>query len=242
MSTFHQAPVPKGPGAFRCPIQGQEGLLVCLHMVYLIGGAPRVGKSLASNAIAEALHVAPLSTDDVCDRVTAGMPEEERASKFPLPSFSGDPAENTLSPEEWVKLQVIGARSLQPEIDRLVAEALSKQESLVLEGVHLLPDHVQELLDQHGADHIRSLFVGSEDAAHIVDGIQKNTNPNNWLKESDPAVIRQVAECVAAFSAWIRKETESRALTYMERTDDFEGDLKRFVDFYANPELNRTPR
>ena len=211
-------------------------------MIYLIGGAPRVGKSLASNAIAEALHVVPISTDDVCGQFTDGMSEEERASRFPLPNFSGDPTENTLSPEDRVKLQVVSARSLEPEIDRIIADALSKQETLVLEGVHLLPDHVQALLEQHGADSIRPVFVGSEDAARIVDGIQKNTNPNNWLRESDPAVIRQVAEFAAAFSAWIRGEAESRSLTYVERTDDFEGDMKRFVDAYRDLEIKRSLR
>ncbi len=211
-------------------------------MIYLIGGAPRVGKSLAANAITQATHVAPVSTDDVCGQVMAAMPEEERASKFPLPRFSGDPAENTLSPEDRVKLQIVSARSLEPEIDRIIADALSKQETLVLEGVHLLPDHVQELLEQHGTDSIRPVFVGSEDATRIVDGIQKNTNPNNWLREGNPAVIRQIAEFAAAFSAWIRGEAEIHSLTYIERTDDFEGDMKRFVDFYADPELKKSPR
>ncbi len=211
-------------------------------MIYLIGGAPRVGKSIAAKAIAHATSTAPFSTDDVCGQISTAMSEEERALKFPLPGFSGDPTENTLSPEDRVKLQIVSAQSLEPEIDRMIADAVSNQETLILEGVHLLPDHVRSLVEQYGLKNISPVFVGSEDVGRVVEGIQKNTNPNNWLKESDPAVIRQVAEFAAAFSAWIRDEAERNSLIYMERSDDFEGDMKRVIGFYANPELKKSPR
>lgn len=197
---------------------------------------------MAAKAIANATNAAFISTDDICEKTASAISEGERASKFPFPGFSGDPSENTLSPEDRLKLQIVSARSLEPEIDRMIAGAVSKQETLILEGVHLLPDHVRALVEQYGSKNISPVFVGSEEAGRIIDGIQKNTNPNNWLKESDPAVIKQVAEFAAAFSAWVRSEAEHNSLTYIERTDNFEGDMKQLIRFYSNPELKKSLR
>lgn len=196
-------------------------------MIYLIGGAPRVGKSIVAELVAKDRKVKVVSTDDLCARTMESMTAEDIRIKFPYPSFSGDASENKLSPKELVDLQITSAQSLEPVIDRLIAEGAKSRGSLVIEGVHLMPDHVRDLMTEHGSSAIRSVFLGSCDVARVVKGIQSNTSPKNWLKESDPEVIQQVANFVVAFSQRIQKEAERRQLSYQERTDDFEGDMRR---------------
>lgn len=62
-----------------------------------------------------------------------------------------------------------------------------------------------------------------------MDGIYKNTNPHNWLKESDEAVILQVGEFVVEFSNRIKKEAEENSIQYIERTKNFEADVNQFL-------------
>lgn len=195
-------------------------------MIYLIAGAPRVGKSVVASWLAKRLGIPYVGTDDLCDRVSTSLSEEEKASKFPLPPFSGDPIENIATPDERVAFQIVSAKSLEPEIDRLISKSIEEKASLVIEGIHLLPEYVSGLLAKYGSENIRALFIGSQDIDLVADGIVKNTHPNNWMKDSDPQVIRQVAEFVVAFSGYVKKEGEGLGLTYRERTENFEKDIE----------------
>jgi len=199
-------------------------------MIYLIGGAPRVGKSIVARMLAESSQAAFIATDDMCDEAAKGLSEEERKARFPLPGFSGTASENTLTPEERVELQIITSKSLEPKLDQVISEAITKNKSLVIEGVHLLPEHVRRLLAEHGAEKFKVLFVGSNDVDRVMTGIAENTNPRNWTRNSSPEVIRQIAEFVAAFSAHIQKEATRNLLPYQERTDDFGADAKRLSE------------
>lgn len=217
-------------------------MLYALPMIYLIGGAPRVGKSILAANISQAIGVTPLSTDTLCGAFKKTLPPEEALLRFPLPGFSGDPAQNTLTPAERVELQLTSARSLQGPIEHTITEALHQGKDLVIEGVHVLPEQVRALIDTHGAEHFRSLFVGLTSADAVIDGIMKNTSPDNWMRESSPAVIRQVAEFVAAFSARLQEEATAFNLSYQERTADFEGDVRRMTDAWINGREASEPR
>lgn len=199
-------------------------------MIYLIGGAPRVGKSIIAKKIAEAEQAHFLSTDDICSKATKQLSPEEKKTKFPLPGFSGDPSENTLNPEERVKLQIISAKSLAPDIEKAIEAALSQKESLVIEGVHILPVQAREWIEKFGPDQFKVTFVGLENVEQIISGIMKNTSPDNWMRDSNPAVIRQVAEFVSAFSSNIRQEADKNHFPYDMRTEDFERDVRRIME------------
>lgn len=199
-------------------------------MIYLVGGAPRVGKSIVSKSVAEAKGIQPISTDDLENHVSATFSEEQRLELFPLPGFSGDPSENTLTPDERVGLQNISAESLKAEVENVINEAISTHRDLVIEGVHLSPRIVRELIDKHGKDQIVASFVGSVDLERIMSGMEKNTNPNDWLKDANEVVRRQVAEFVAAFSKCVQEEARRNDFPYLERTDEFESDMRRLTE------------
>lgn len=208
-------------------------------MIYLIGGAPRVGKSFIANSLAQQVKARIVATDDLCSRVLSATPEEERASKFPWPVFSGIASENTHTPEERVRLQIIEARSSEAEIDRVVTEAIHDPQFLVVEGVHLLPDHVRKLQEKFGRDRVHAIFVGSQDIERVLDGMAKNTNPHDWMKEANAEVQRQVAEFVVAYSGWIKAEASKNGLRYIERTEDFTHDIEEVTDLVIRVSASR---
>lgn len=199
-------------------------------MIYLIGGVPRVGKSIVARAVAERSGAQLISTDDVCGAFKATLPEAERDARFPFPGFFGDASNNVLTVEELVAAQMTSAKSLQPEIERLIAEAAQTDASVVIEGVYLLPEYVRSAIERHGPDKISALFIGSSDADLVVDGIRNNARPDNWMRETDIVVIRHVAQFIVALNARLRAEAEQNGIAYQERTTDFEGDVRRFTE------------
>jgi hypothetical protein len=72
-------------------------------MIYLIGGAPRIGKSLIANALGNMKQAMVLSTDELDEQYVATLSEDERVRKFPMPNFSGTPSHNTI--EAGVRLR-----------------------------------------------------------------------------------------------------------------------------------------
>jgi hypothetical protein len=198
-------------------------------MVYLIGGAPRIGKSIAARKLAAQLGIQALTADEIGSEYSAKLPEAERIEKFPFPGFSGNPADNTLSPKELTRLQIIEAKSMEPEFRRLIAEAVAAGRDFVLEGVQVLPEFAKDIVEHSQPGTVKILFVGSEDVSRIIDGMAKNTSPDDWLRDSDAEVIKQVAAFAVDFSAWLKKACADAGLPYFERTDDFQTDLEHIV-------------
>ena len=199
-------------------------------MIYLIGGAPRVGKSIIAKNIAARQKAELILTDDVCNAIVETLSPEEKRMRFPFPGFSGTASENTFTPEEYAEFQLTSARSLEQSLNTIVTRALTEHRNLVVEGVYLLPEHVHRLMTQHGSTKFSTLFIGSSDVERTVKGIMNDMSPNNWMRESDIGVIRQVAAFIAAFSKYIHEEALAYDLPYQERTEDFEGDMKRLSE------------
>jgi len=199
-------------------------------MIYLIGGAPRVGKSIIAKAFAEELGARFVSTDDLEKVVVNRTPKKELTERFPLSGFSFDPLKNTLSPDERARLQIISARSIENEIDHVVQEADSSSQPLILEGVHLLPDYVNKLIQKFGAAHIRVVFIGATNKELALEGIERNSSPDDWLQEAGQAVREQVAEFVVSYSNYIRSQVMEYGLAWIERTNDFRYDKERTTE------------
>lgn len=188
-------------------------------MIYLIGGAPRVGKSIVGKHLSLKTGFQLISTDEI------EIPPDQSI----LPGFSGNPSENILSPEERVKLLVAEAEFLQNTIKEIVKKTTEDHKDVIIEGVHVLPKHVSK----YGLENIKVIFLGSRDTELILRGISQNDSPNNWLKNCNEVVRHQVAEFVRAFSAYIFNETEKSRVVYKERSDDFDSDVAYIIQCFT---------
>lgn len=201
-------------------------------MIYLLGGAPRVGKSIIGRELAKATEFDYVSTDDVTEKALAAISKERQAILFPGPNFFRNPEENILSPMERTTLLMISNGSLRPDIDAIVRNAIAEHKNLVVEGAHLLASHARELEDEFGSEQVRSLFVGWKDVDAIGNGIHQDTGDRNWLKHGSPAVVQQVAEFVAAYSTRLQSDAEQHNVTYRERTPNFSADTECVLEYF----------
>ncbi len=195
-------------------------------MIYLIGGAPRVGKSIIAQEISDNIGGVVISTDKLREAVFKTTKSRMRPLLFPYQGFSGDASENTISPVQRLHNQIIEANSLQNLINETIVQGLKEQKILIFEGVHLLPEYIQSFVQTHNnrADRVEAIFLGSRDKKVILTNLKKDSSPNNWLKEADKELQTQVAEFVATCSTYIYKQTNTCKLIYLERTVKFEID------------------
>ena len=111
-----------------------------IEMIYLVGGAPRTGKSILGQQVAVTLKSSWLSTDVLRDILTVKKDEG--------PKVGWSPGSATIAANaEW----------FFPYLERFIWGVSSLAEHYVIEGVHFLPAQVAQLATQY---QIRAIFLG----------------------------------------------------------------------------------
>jgi hypothetical protein len=155
-------------------------------MIYLIGGAPRVGKSILCQQFAAKLNVGWISTDLLMEVLRV---KNDKGSKA---TWNATP-EAITARAEW----------FFPCLERFIWGVSSMAESYVIEGVDFLPAQVDHLSSQYP---IRSIFLGcSQMTLEAFDRFPGHSPGYSMLPEESR---RQIVQDVPRWSAFIQQEAE----------------------------------
>jgi len=188
-------------------------------MIYLIGGAPRTGKSTIAKQFAEFIDGRFVSTDEL-----------ESPSQEPSVFFSDDATKNILTPKERLESVINEASQIINDIDGIISTAISNNEVIVIEGVHLFPKYVAGLIKKFGEKNLKAIFIGSSDIELMLQGMNQNTSPNNWPEDFSGEEKRQIALFTKEFSDYIRAESKKYNLHYKERSSNFQKDTNEVIE------------
>lgn len=168
-------------------------------MIYLVGGAPRAGKTILSQQLCATLKVGWISTDL--------MMELLRVANAPGRKMKWDASpEAIIARAEW----------FFPYLERFVWGASSLADHYVIEGVDFLPAQVAQLSTQYP---VRTVFLGCsrmtlEDLTQFPGRSQVYAT---WPEERR----RQIVEDVPRWSAFIRQEAGRFGYAYIDMAKDF---------------------
>jgi 2-phosphoglycerate kinase len=181
-------------------------------MLYLIGGAPRLGKSIVAKKLANENRTSWLSTDALCAMLpnAAGMLFADEVDR---------PAADIVQ-KLWNE-----AESMGHPLRLFIEHIAPSQDELILEGVHLLPSLVRHIRDAHPAG-VRSVFVLSSKRDVVLSSLRADTRANNWLRDASDGAREKMADFIVGYSDEVRKriQPEEHASVF-ERTGDFQNDL-----------------
>jgi ribosomal protein S18 acetylase RimI-like enzyme len=168
-------------------------------MIYLIGGAPRAGKSILGQQLSAKLGIGGISTDLIQEVLQVN-------------NHNGSKAEWNAAPEAIIAT----AERFFPYLERFVWGVSSMAESYVIEGVNFLPRQVSELDRQY---QIRTLFIGCSDMTlERFDQFPGRSIGYTFLPE---AMRRQMVHDVPLWSEFIRQEASRSGYPYVDMSDDF---------------------
>jgi 2-phosphoglycerate kinase len=200
-------------------------------MIFLLGGPPRVGKSIISNEIRQKHAVSVVSTDTL-----------------------GAVLENVLSPESAPDLFVFGKLNKMPMAERVMfitknpvelidyvrkeshvvwkaVEAFIRRENdegrdVLIEGVAVLPELISQLED---IPH-RVVFIGNQGENH-KENIKKfaEENEHDWMRGVSDQYIGAFAMFVKWMSAYIEQEAKKYGFEYIEMDKEFFGNVMEQV-------------
>jgi len=168
-------------------------------MIYLVGGAPRAGKSILTQHLAATLKIGWISTDVLMELLRVSNP-------------AGVKAEWNAAPE----VITTNAEWFFPYLERFIWGISSLADHYVFEGVDFLPAQVVELSRQYP---IRAVFLGC--SRMTLEDLTQFPGRSPQYSSLPEAFRRQIAQDVPRWSAFIRLEAERFGYAYVDMVNDF---------------------
>lgn len=187
-----------------------------MPQAYLIGGAPRVGKSSLAQAVLTAFPMPFVATDNVRSSIRATTTAAQNPDLFYLDSLNADESNMARLMREQTS-DIIAAADREsarvwPTVTNIIRTHLIAGHDILVEGVAILPEFVQS------ADlPFTVVFLGNQSPEHteIITSYAQN-HPSSWLGSLQPATVEAFAQFSLATSAHIANEAQKYGLPYLE--------------------------
>lgn len=184
-------------------------------MLYLVGGAPRAGKSTLAREFLAATGVPHFGIDYLKMGIARGLPE-----------YGVDPNNDDL----------ITARQLWPVVRGMAMTYVENEEDCLLEGAYLLPEYVAELQETLNGQ-IRACFVGFAEVDTMLKVRQMRdhaaqTGHGDWTSDEDDEAMEHV-EFLKEFSSYVRDACSEHGLRYFETSTDHWKSIRAAVQYLS---------
>jgi len=173
-------------------------------MIYLIGGAPRAGKSILAQRVAARLKIGWISTDPLLELLRVGHVAGVKTEWDATPKAIAATA-------EW----------FFPYLERFVWSVSSLSEGYVIEGVDFLPAQVTRLSAQF---QVRALFLGCSKMTR--ERFEQFPGRSRGYASLPDEFKRQIVHDVPLWSAFIQQEAQRFDYAYVDMSDDFPSRLR----------------
>lgn len=177
--------------------------------IILIGGAPTAGKSTMAQRLAKHLDLPWMSTDQIRDIARFVARREDHPKLFNPEGYDAERFLTEFSSQEIANMEFEQGDAVWPIVRQFIENEYTFEKGFILEGVHVLPNHVAELQKQHG--NIRGVFLIENDEDRIRHIIYTRGLWGDADSYPDSVKEKEV-EWVQAFNKRLREEAEKLKL------------------------------
>ena len=196
-------------------LANQNGLLI---MIYLLGGPPRVGKSIISNEIRQKHAISVVSTDSLGAVLESTLSLEAAPDLFVFARFNEMPVADRVKlmvddPAELIDSLMKESRVVWKAVEAFIRREKDEGRDVLIEGVAVLPELVSQLEDiAH-----RVVFIGNQGNKHN-ENMKKfaEENEHDWMRSASDQYISAFAMFVERMSAYIEQEAHKYGFKYIE--------------------------
>ena len=174
-------------------------------MIYMIGGAPRSGKSILGQQIAANLRIGWMATDILLDLLRFKGVEGVKTE------WNADPGAIAAA-AEW----------FFPSLERLLWGVSSMADHYLIEGVDFLPVQIERLAGKYP---LRAVFLGR--SRMTLDQFDHFPGRSKGYADLPEARRQEIARDVPRWSEFIREEAERCGCAYVDTSGDFRAALSR---------------
>lgn len=181
-------------------------------MIYLLGGPPRVGKSIIAGEIRRRFAVSVVSTDSLGAVLESVLSPEATPDLF---AFGRMPmAERAVAdPAQLMDGLIRESRVVWTAIEAFVRREHAEGRDALIEGVAVLP----EMMSRFNAIPHRVVFIGNQGERH-QENIRSSAarNAQDWMRGVSDPDIAAFAVFVQRMSARIEQEVKKFGFEYIE--------------------------
>jgi hypothetical protein len=168
-------------------------------MIYLVGGAPRAGKTTLGQQVSARLKIGWITTDVLYEMLLVRNPADRKDG------WNAAPEAITAAAEDFY-----------PYLERFVWGISGMTESYLIDGVDFLPGQVDRLSNQYP---IRAVFLGcSQMTLGLFDHYPGRSKGYAGLPVDQR---RQIVHDVPLWSEFVRQEAARSGYPYVDTSDDF---------------------
>jgi hypothetical protein len=183
-------------------------------MLYLIGGAPRCGKTTVARQLAQALCCSRVPADYLGTAFTNYIPEAELARRYPpWNTVTVDQRYATYSTAEVITNYRTKAATVWPGLRDFLIYAMYDQHEMVVEGYHLEPAFVHELRTTYPQFPltVTAVFLCRTQCDQVQVDLRQSTDSTDWVLRSAtaPVTFSRIATMVCAYSNLILAEAHT---------------------------------
>ncbi len=184
-------------------------------MLYIIGGAPRAGKSILAQRMLAERNLAYFPTDILMMGIAKAMPQ------------SG------LKPRDSAPTR---AEIMWPMLRAMASTIIENGDDYLLEGDVLMPSHVVELRERFGPA-IKSCFMGYasiDSSVKMRDIRQFAAGKTDWTNECEDAHLLRLVLELRKFSQVLRDECREFRLPYFDGSLSFSGAIAEAATYLGS--------
>jgi 2-phosphoglycerate kinase len=200
-------------------------------MIFLLGGPPRVGKSIISNEIRQKHAVSVVSTDTLGAVLENVLSPESAPDLFVFSEFNKMPMPErvrliTKNPAELIDYVRKESHVVWKAVDAFIRRENDEGRDALIEGVAVLPELVSRL---ENIPH-RVVFIGNQGENH-KENIKKSAevNERDWMRDASDQYISAFTMFVKRMSAYIEQEAKKYGFEYIEMNKELFGNVTEEV-------------
>ena len=200
-------------------------------MIFLLGGPPRVGKSIISSEIRHKHAVSVVSTDTLGAVLENVLGPEATPDLYVFNKFHEMPMAERVklmmkNPAELIDYVRKESYVVWKAVEVFIRKENDEGRDILIEGVAVLP----ELMDRLKDIPYRVVFIGNQGENH-KENIKKSAeeNEHDWMRDVSDQYIDAFSMFVRLMSSYIEQETKKYGFKYIEMDKKLFGDVAEDV-------------
>jgi hypothetical protein len=167
-------------------------------LIYLIGGAPRAGKSTLAQQVSARLGIGWISTDVILEVIKVAEGEAERDWDASIESINSN------------------SERFYPFFERFIWAVQSQTENYVVEGVDFLPVHVSRIMARWN---VSAVFLGR--SKMTIDEFDQYPGKSPGYANLPKELRKQIADDIPVWSNLLKTEADRFHFPYIDMSTNF---------------------
>jgi 2-phosphoglycerate kinase len=202
--------------------------------IFLIGGPPKCGKTTLAKELSTKLNIPWISVDSLQNIVYEYADKNFRDSNFPHKNMKGDTNDETYtlnSVENIINAYIAQGITSYNAISILVESQLVDKDDYIIEGYHITPEFVNQIISKFENDNIVPIFLVKTDKDEFIKNIQKSTTTNDWIinKTKNPETFSKITDMVVNYSKYFELEAKKYNFNTNSMDQDFSQQMNQIL-------------